>query len=156
MPHARARARSDDGNTTDDDAQDRARLRSDDSTKRQKRDRGSPPGVAAQHKGAVHPLANTYHAESADAVARLSLTVVGWFAGPGLLLVLCYPGTPSQKKSCSHGWEQAAGGGAPGDAQQNQGTGNDNTKRGRGSPKKEKQLESYFPKKPREAADNGV
>jgi hypothetical protein len=46
--------------------------------------------------------------------------------------------------------------GARGDAQQNQGTGNDNTKRGRGGSKKEKKLESYFSKKPREAADNGV
>jgi hypothetical protein len=68
---ARSRARSDDENTTDDDTQDRARLRarSDDSNERQKRDRGSTPGAAAQHRGAVHPLASsTYRAASADSV----------------------------------------------------------------------------------------
>jgi hypothetical protein len=51
---------------------------------------------------------------------------------------------------------QEEGGGARGDAHQNQGTGNDNTKRGRGGPKKEKELENYFSKKPREAAESGV
>jgi hypothetical protein len=35
-------------------------------------------------------------------------------------------------------------------------TGNDNTKRGRGASKKEKELESYFSKNPREAAESGV
>jgi hypothetical protein len=40
-------------------------------------------------------------------------------------------------------------GGARGNAHQGQGTGNDNTKRGRGGSKKEKKLESYLPKKPR-------
>jgi hypothetical protein len=35
-------------------------------------------------------------------------------------------------------------------------TGNDNTKRGRGGSKKEKELENYFSKKPRGAAESGV
>jgi hypothetical protein len=40
---------------------------------------------------------------------------------------------------------------ASADAVARLGTGNDNTKRGRGGSKKEKELESYFSKKPREA-----
>jgi hypothetical protein len=49
---ARSRARSGNENTTDEDTQDRARLRArlNDSNERQKRDRGSTPGAAAQHR----------------------------------------------------------------------------------------------------------
>ena len=57
-------------------ARDSARsgAHSDDSNERQKRDRGSTPGAAAQHRGAVHPLvSSTHRAASADAVARLAL-----------------------------------------------------------------------------------
>jgi hypothetical protein len=71
-----SRARSDESNTTDEDTRDsaRSRARSDDSNERQKRDRGSTPGAAAQHRGAVHPLASSTHrAASVDAVARLAL-----------------------------------------------------------------------------------
>ena len=127
---ARSRARSDESNTTDEDTRDsaRSRARSDDSNERQKRDRGSTPGAAAQHRGAVHPLvSSTHRAASADAVAGLALAS-----------------------------ENEQRGGARGDAHQNQGTGNDSTKRGRGGSKKEKKLENYFSKKPRKAAESGV
>ena len=79
-----------------------------------------------------------------------------WSPAPTALhLRMQWRGLLSRVRTSSGGWG-VGGGGGRGDAHQNQGTGNDSTKRGRGGSKKEKKLENYFSKKPREAAESGV